>query len=53
MTKEELVEFLKENLTVELTTKSDYSYGGVDRFLSVKLKIDDEVISSDRTILPL
>jgi hypothetical protein len=38
MTKEELIEFLKDNLTVEVNTDSD---GGID----VILKLDGEEIS--------
>lgn len=52
MNKEELIEFLKENLTIELNTKLDYGYEGIETYLVVNLKLGDNVISSDRISLP-
>ena len=44
MNKEELKEFLKENLNISLVEKS---YGFNGRMLTAKLSLGDEVISED------
>ena len=47
MTKEELIQFLKENLTVYLDIDYEYGYGGGEmvELLRVKIMIADEVIN--------
>ena len=45
MTKQELVEFLKENLTVGVDFRT-YTYGGSNQ-LEVNIKLDGETICSE------
>jgi hypothetical protein len=48
MNKEELIQFLKENLTIKLTTKeeTDFYRGLVGYELNVEIHLGNEIISS-------
>lgn len=52
MEKEEIIDFLKENLSISLDTDSEYTYGGMRSALIVSLKLGDEVISKESISLP-
>jgi len=52
MTKEELIEFLKENLQITVTEKNEYVYGGMGNCIYVTLMLEGEEISSDYYQLP-
>lgn len=45
MNKEELIQFLKDNLRIDVTKRSCHGYGGdLDSFVSYRLILCDEVI---------
>ncbi len=46
MDKEELIEFLKENLTISIEEHNDFDGDG----LKVKLELDDETISESEVL---
>lgn len=50
MTKEELIDFLKDNLSITIEENFDY-YGG-DKNINVKLMIGNEEISSEYFTIP-
>lgn len=50
MTKEELIEFLKENLRIELNSSDGSCYGGAG--IEVSIFLDKEKISSASCSLP-
>jgi len=52
MTKEELIEFLKENLTISVSQTYEYVYGGIGPCVHVALNLQGEEISSDTYQLP-
>lgn len=47
MTKEELIEFLKENLYVSISISDGWDYGYSYKSVEVTLSIGDEVISKN------
>lgn len=49
MDKEQIIEFLKDNLSIEIDFNR-WEYGGTNR-LEVRLKIGDEVISKNSTYI--
>ncbi len=51
MTKEELIEFLKENLTISANFVPEY-YGSYP-YIEIVLSLNDEVISETEVSLPL
>jgi hypothetical protein len=52
MTLEQLKEYLREHLKVDLRIRKDFGVGCLDHRLVVRLRLDDEVISSDEIDLP-
>jgi hypothetical protein len=47
MSKDELIRFLTDNLSIEVDKNYEYGYGGsVDNYIEIKLKLGDNVISS-------
>jgi len=53
MNEEELIEFLKKNLSIEISHENDFSYGESENsYVSVTLKLNRETISSDMCRIP-
>jgi hypothetical protein len=50
MTKEEVIEFIKANLTIE--AKLDPGYMGGSDYIDITLKLDGDTISSTSVSLP-
>jgi hypothetical protein len=50
MNKEEMIEYLRENLRIEI--KEDVNYYSQSRSFEFKLILENEVISSDSIYLP-
>lgn len=47
MNEEQLTEFLRNNLRIELDAYSDYGYGDeTDNYLSVEIKLGDVIVTS-------
>lgn len=47
MNKEELIAFLKDHLTIQVSADRDYDYDNETLNITVSLRIDDELICSD------
>lgn len=50
ITKKELIEFLKENLALDIKEESDYS--GSYKYVDIKLRLCEEVISTISFSIP-
>lgn len=52
MTKEEVIEFIKDNLSIEISTKTKSGfYNERYQYVSVKLLLDDDVISESEDMI--